>query len=159
MPGSTILVVDRDLASRSFIAAALQKEGYRVLQAASGKEGLIAAWRDRPDLVIADPVFADLPGEEFASRLRTDVRTARVPLVALSGDSSADRLRSCLAAGYNEYLIKSPQAIPALIGTVTMLLMGEQAAVKDGGLLIAFCSAKGGTGTSSLCVNLARQIA
>ena len=77
MAGSTILVVDGDLASRNYIATALQKEGHRVLQAASGKEGLIAAWRDRPDLIIVDPVLADLPGEELAGRLRSDARTAK----------------------------------------------------------------------------------
>jgi pilus assembly protein CpaE len=159
MAGSTILVVDGDLASRNYIATALQQEGHRVLQAASGKEGLIAAWRDRPDLIIVDPALADLSGEDLAGRLRTDVRTAKVPLVGLSKDPSPARQRSCTAAGFNEYLIKTPQVIPALIATVTMLLTGEQASVKEGGLLIAFLSAKGGTGTSSLCANLGKNIA
>ena len=49
MAESTILVVDGDLASRNFIAQALNQEGHHILQASSGKEGLIFAWRDRPD--------------------------------------------------------------------------------------------------------------
>ena len=70
MAGSTILVIDGDPASRNYVAAALEKEGHRVLQAGSGREGLIYAWRDHPDLIIADPALGDLTGEEFAARLR-----------------------------------------------------------------------------------------
>ncbi len=159
MAGSTILVVDGDLASRNYIAAALEQEGHRVLQASSGKEGLIFAWRDRPDIIIADPVLADLPGEAFAARLRSDARTAKVPLVALSRDAAPARMLSCKDAGFNEYLVKGPQAIPSLLTTVEMLLGGGALAPKEGGLLIAFLSAKGGTGTSCLCANFGRGVA
>lgn len=159
MAGSTILVVDGDLASRNYIAAALEQEGHRVLQAGSGKEALIFAWRDRPDIIIADPVLPDLPGEALAARLRSDARTAKVPLVALSRDATSARVQSCKDAGFNEYLIKGPQAIPSLLTTVEMLLGGGALAPKEGGLLIAFLSAKGGTGTSCLCANLGRGIA
>jgi pilus assembly protein CpaE len=159
MAASTILVVDGDLASRNYIATALQKEGHRVLQAASGKEGLIAAWRDRPDLIIVEPILADLPGEDLAARLRSDARTASLPLVALSKISNPQRIQDCKAAGFNEYLVKGPDVVPSLIRTVTMLLSGEEAGGKVGGLLLAFLSAKGGTGTSSLCANLGRNIA
>lgn len=159
MAESTILVVDGDLASRSYVAAALQKEGHHVLQAGSGKEALIYAWRDHPDLIVADPAMVDLTGEQFAARLRSDARTAGMPLVALSRDPSPARQKSCTDAGYNEYLVKTPQAIPALIGLVAMFISGEQVTLKQGGLLIVFLSAKGGTGTSSLCANFGRSIA
>ncbi len=159
MAESTILVVDGDPASRNYVAAALQKEGHRVLQAGSGKEALIYAWRDRPDVIVADPNLGDLTGEELAARLRSDARTSGVPLVALSRDASPARQKSCNDAGFNEYLLKTPQAIPALIGLIAMLLSGEQITPKEGGLLIVFLSAKGGTGTSSLCANFGRGIA
>ncbi len=159
MAASTILVVDGDLASRNYIATALQQEGHRVLQAGSGKEGLISAWRDHPDVIIAEPTLADLPGEELAARLRSDPRTAKIPLLALSRDASPARVSSCKTAGFNEYLIKGPQAVPSLLRTVEMFLGGVALAPKQGGLLMAFLSAKGGTGTSCLCANLGRNIA
>lgn len=159
MAGNKILIVDADIASRDFVAAALQKDGHHILQAASGREGLILAWRDRPEVIIMDPVMADLKGEEFATRLRSDARTARVPLIALSSDSRSVRIRSCMDAGFNEYLVKTGQAIPALIETVGRLRSDTAAATKEGGLLIVFLSAKGGTGTSSLCANIAMNIA
>ena len=159
MAGNKILIIDADIASRNFIAVALQKDGHHILQAASGREGLILAWRDRPEVIVMDPVMADLKGEDFASRLRADARTARVPLIALSGDPQPARVRSCMDAGFNEYLVKTAQAIPALIETINRLHGNAAAAVKEGGLLMTFLSAKGGTGTSSLCANIAMNIA
>ncbi len=158
MPGSTILVVDGDPASRNYIAATLEREGYHLLQAASGREGLVSAWRDHPDLIIVEPTLTDLTGEELAGRLRSDARTAKVPLVALSRDVDPSRGLSCKAAGFNEYLFKSPQAIPGLIESAAILLGGGKLGAKRGGLLIVFLSAKGGTGTSSLCANLGWSI-
>ncbi len=159
MPGSTILVIDGDSASRSYIATTLEKEGHRALQAALGKEGLIFAWRDHPDVIIVEPALPDITGEDLAGRLRSDGRTAKIPLVALSRDTSPARALSCRDAGFNEYIVKGPQAIPSLLTTVTMLLGGEQIAAREGGLLISFLSAKGGTGTSCLCANLAWNVA
>ena len=158
MTGIKILIVDSDVASRNFVGAALQKEKYQILQAASGKEGLIFAWRDRPDLIIVDPTLSDLNGEDLAIRLRQDARTTHTPLIALSSDPQASRARSCTESGFNEYLVKTAQAIPALIETVKHLLEGQAIDYKAGGLLIVFLSAKGGTGTSSLCANIAANI-
>ena len=70
-----------------------------------------------------------------------------------------NRVKSCQAAGYAEYIVKGPQALPTLLSTVGMIASGEQHAAREGGLLIVFLSAKGGTGTSSLCANLGRSIA
>lgn len=156
MAGKKILIIDADAASRNFVSAALQREGYQTLQTASGKEGLIFAWRDRPELIIMDPAISDLKGEDMAIRLRQDPRTARLPLVALGNNLQAAQVRLLLDAGFNEHLVKSAQVIPTLMDTVNRLL--GAAAEKVGGLLIVFLSAKGGTGTSSLCANIATNI-
>ncbi len=159
MPEKKILIVDSDVASRNFIAGKLLDQDYEVIQAGSGKEGLIYAWRDRPDLVIIDPTIGDLKGEEIAAKLRQDARTKNMPLIALSSDLSVVRTKSCLDAGFNEYITKSGQAVPLLNEAVNRLLGTASAAGKDGGLLMIFLSAKGGTGTSSMCANIAMNIA
>ncbi len=159
MAGKTVLVIDADVASRNFVARTLQKQQHTVIQIGSGKEGLIAAWRDHPDLVIIEPNLPDLKGEELASKLRHDPRTADTPLVALSSDRSAQRLTSCREAGFNEFIAKSGEAIPTLLEVLDRLLGEVDPSKQQGGLLIAFLSAKGGAGTTSLCVNLAMNIA
>jgi pilus assembly protein CpaE len=159
MAEKKVLVVDADAASRNFITRTLEQKKFVVLSTGSGKEGLIMAWRDRPDLVIIDPVLPDIKGEEMAVKLRQDARLRGVSLIALSNDQSAVHVKACLGAGFNEFIPKTGQAIPMLLETVSRLLGVVTAPAKDGGLLLSFLSAKGGTGTSSLCANFATSIA
>jgi pilus assembly protein CpaE len=162
--GKSVLIVDENPASRAFLAKYLSAKQFKVLEAPTGREGLITAWREEPDLVLFDPTLADLPDQEFIQKLRGDARTGKVRLVALSGDPSPARREACLSAGVDEYLVKSAQAIPALDEILTRLWAAEKTADLTGkepeksGLLIVFLSAKGGTGTSSLCANLAMNI-
>lgn len=167
MVGKKILIVDENAASRNYLVNILREKQFKVLEAASGREALITAWRDEPDLVLFDPVLSDIKGEELIRKLRSDPRTSNTHLIALSSDPSPIRKESCLNAGATEFLIKSSQAIPALEESLTRLFSGftEQKPAeapnreeKDPGLLIVFLSAKGGTGTSSLCANLAMNI-
>jgi MinD-like ATPase involved in chromosome partitioning or flagellar assembly/CheY-like chemotaxis protein len=159
MPEKKILVIDSDVASSNFIARQLTAQKYVVIQAGSGKEGLISAWRDRPDLAVIDPTIADITGEELARKLKQDARTANMPLIALSGDASMARARSCLEAGFGDYIPKSGQALPTLLETINRVLGISGMITRQGGLLMVFQSAKGGTGTSSICANIATSIA
>jgi len=162
--GKTILILDENIASRNFLANLLREKQFKVLEAASGKEALIVAWRDWPDLVLFDPVMSDIKDEEFIHKLRTNPRTSQTPLLAISSDPGPMRREICINAGVNEYLVKSSQAVAALEGSLTRFFGIEkptEIAPKAGdkqGLLIVFLSAKGGTGTSSLCANLAMNI-
>lgn len=158
MPQKKILIIDSDVASRNFIARKLEDLKFTVLQAGSGKEGLIFTWRDRPDLVIVDPVLTDIKGEEVAAKLRADARTTSLPLVALSSDHNPTRVRSCQDAGFNEYITKSGQAVPMLTDIVNRLFGISKTEMQQGGLMLVFFSAKGGTGTSSFCANIAMNI-
>jgi pilus assembly protein CpaE len=159
MSGKKILVIDADVASRKFIARHFLDQKDDVIQAGSGKEGLIYAWRDRPDLAVIDPTVTDIAGEELARKLKQDARTAHMPLIALSADPSAARVKSCLDAGFSDYISKSGQAMPRLLETANRLLGDVGLLVRQGGFLMVFQSAKGGTGTSSICANIGMNIA
>jgi pilus assembly protein CpaE len=159
MPEKKILIIDSDTASLNFIARSLQNQKYEIIQTGSGKEGLIHAWRDRPDLAVIDPAIADISGEEFARKLKQDPRTTNMPLIALSSDPAVARIKSCLDAGFNEYIAKSGQAMGTLSEAINRLLGITSSLIKEGGILMVFVSAKGGVGTSSLCANLAMTIA
>ena len=164
MVDKSILVVDDNPASRTFLANHLRAKQFKILEAPTGKEGLIVAWRQGPDLILFDPMLADISDNEFIQKLRNDPRTSKARLVALSSDPSLARRETCLRAGVDEYLVKSSQALPALEEILQRLFEVEtptELAAKEGGksgLLIVFLSAKGGTGTSSLCANLAMNI-
>jgi pilus assembly protein CpaE len=163
--GKSILIVDDNPASRIYLANYLKGKQFEVLESPTGKEGLIIAWRDQPDLILFDPTLHDVADQEFIYKLRNDPRTDNIPLIAFSSDPGAARREVCLRAGVNEYLVKSSQALIALDESLTRLFVAEQHPTpvkeeenKEKGLLIVFLSAKGGTGTSSLCANLAMNI-
>ena len=151
----SILVIDGDAASRNYLAVMLQKSNYTVLTASLAREGLISAWKDQPDIIILDPGLPDLSGLELLNRLRQDRRTSIVPCVALSSLQDAQDKSALLSAGCNEYMTKSSQALPHLLELIPRLLQAKSAPPNKRGILVAFLSSKGGTGTSSLCVNIA----
>ena len=162
MSPKTILVIDADSASLNYLAQMLQEQRYEILRTGSGKEGLIYAWRDRPDLIIIDPALKDISGQLFLEKMRQDARTSKTPILALSSDPNPAFRHMCLDAGVTEYLLKSSEAVAALPEAVARM-MGVQPLVKPSrakkeGFLFVFLSAKGGTGTSSLCANFAMMI-
>ena len=166
MVGKSILVLDGNAASRNFLANTLREKQFEIFEASSGKEALIFAWRDQPDLILFDPVISDIQVEEFLHKLHNDSRTHKTPFIALSSDPASAMKEACLNAGVTEYILKSAQAIPALEEALKKLFSVEiqtpivvaEAEPKEQGLLIVFLSAKGGTGTSSICANLAMNI-
>ena len=164
MVGKKILIMDENEASRKFLSNLLRQKQFEVLEAPSGKEALIFAWRDTPDLILFDPVLSDVSDGEFIQKLRHNPRTAKTPIVALSSDPRPARKEACLSAGVNDYLIKSSEMLQKLDGVLERLFDVQppteaiSSVAREKGLLIVFLSAKGGTGTSSLCANLAMNI-
>ena len=166
MVGKKILILDENEASRKFLSNLLRQKQFEVLEAPSGKEALIVAWRDTPDLILFDPVLSDIGDGEFIQKLRQNARTANTPIIALSSDPGPTRKEACLNAGVDEYLIKSSGTLHALDEIFNRLFSAEnpiavvsnEVEAREKGLLIVFLSAKGGTGTSSLCANLAMNI-
>jgi pilus assembly protein CpaE len=130
-----------------------------VLTASLGREGLIAAWRDLPNIIILDPVLPDIPGLELVTRLRHDRRTSQVILVALSSRENPQEMTAMLAGGCSEYLVKSSQTLQKLQDILSRVLGRKEQIQAKRGRLIVFLSAKGGTGTSSLCANIAMCLA
>lgn len=166
MPAKTILIVDENQVARAYLANTLRERLFDILEAGSGKEGLISAWRDQPHIILFDPLFTDIPDTEFIHKLRQNPRTEKTPLIAFSSDPSPARREACLNAGANEYIVKAAGAILQLHQALERLLSGEtpvSGSLEPGesrgnGLLFTFLSAKGGTGTSSLCANIAMTI-
>jgi MinD-like ATPase involved in chromosome partitioning or flagellar assembly/ActR/RegA family two-component response regulator len=161
--GTTILIIDADAATRNFLKTALSGAQLNVLIAPSGKEGFITALRDKPGAIIFDPYLADFPGIQLVSKIRSDRRAMGIELIALAAKPDPALAKQLTEAGCNHFLIKSADTVPQIV-SIAASLGGAASSVgirtrKEGGLLIAFLSAKGGTGTSSLCANIAQNIA
>jgi pilus assembly protein CpaE len=167
MIGKTVLIVDENPATREYLSSILKERQFKVLEVSSGKEALISAWRDHPDLVLFDPTFSDISDVEFVQKLRQNARSGKMHIVAFSSDPAPVRQEACLKAGVDEYIVKSSDAVSQLhqvldrifgAGTIPTEISEPGKESSENGLLIVFLSAKGGTGTSSLCANLAMTI-
>jgi len=164
LPEATVLLIEPDTKTAGFVRHMLSGAGYRLLHTTSGKEGLIIAWRDQPDAVILEMALPDIDGPEVVRRLRRDRRTAQKPIFGLTARSAPEEVKAGLEAGLNEYILKQPDAIDLLLRHLAALprQASAQAARPDAaqtGRMLAFLSANGGAGTSSLCVNIAHEFA
>ena len=115
--GGTILVVDDEANIADLVELYLRKEGFRVLKAASGEEGLTAARRERPRLVVLDVGLPGIDGLEVCRKLQAD---APLPVIFLTArDSEIDRVLG-LEMGADDYLTKpfSPRELVARVKAV-----------------------------------------
>jgi pilus assembly protein CpaE len=158
-----LLLVENDPAALTYLGNMLRGVGFTVITAPSGKEGLIEAWRLRPDMIVVVAELPDLNGLELVRKLRADARTQKAKIVVLSARNYPQDILAGVQAGADEYIVKRPGADAELLERVQALLPAGPAPAppppQKRGRLISFLSAKGGTGTSSLCVNIAQLLA
>ena len=117
----TILVVDDEPRIRDVLTAALQRAGFAVRPAQTGREALVLL-KDEPDLVVLDVSLPDLSGLGVCRAIRERPATAAIPVLMLSGVylESDDRARA-LEAGADAYLTK-PVTTAELVASVRALL-------------------------------------
>jgi two-component system KDP operon response regulator KdpE len=100
---TTALVIDDEVQMRRLIRACLERNGYDVLEGATGEEGISAAIQSQPDIVILDLGLPDMDGVAVLRRLR---EWSNVPVLVLSvRDRDADKV-TALDDGANDYLTK-----------------------------------------------------
>jgi len=100
---STALVIDDELQMRRLLRVCLEANGYRVAEAATGKEGIAEAAQHPPDVVILDLGLPDMEGVAVLQRLR---EWSRVPVVVLSvRDREQDKI-AALDNGADDYVTK-----------------------------------------------------
>ena len=117
----TVLVIEDEAPLRANIARILSAEGYRVVAAADGDEGVRRVLEERPDLVICDILMPRLDGFGVLAALRSRPETAALPFIFLTASADKDDLARGLKSGANEYVTK-PFKIAGLLAAVRRLL-------------------------------------
>jgi signal transduction histidine kinase/ActR/RegA family two-component response regulator len=102
----SILVVEDDDDTRSVLRFMLEAEGARVETAGCGIDGVAAARRARPEVVLCDIGLPDIDGMEVARRLRADDALNPTRLIALTGYGQAEDVRQAIAAGFDAHVTK-----------------------------------------------------
>ena len=118
MSGERVLIIDDKEPIRHFLRVALSGQLYEISEAASGKEGLIAARDEKPDVIILDLGLPDIDGVEVTRLIREWTQT---PIIILSVRGSENDKIFALDAGADDYLTK-PFSIRELLARLRVAL-------------------------------------
>lgn len=137
-----VLVVDDELPIRRFLRAGLEGQGYSMVEAANGRDGITQAAMRSPDLVLLDLGLPDIDGFDVVRRIR---EWSNVPVIVLSArEQEGDKIRA-LDAGADDYVTK-PFSMGELLARMRVALRrthdataeGEESALDLGELRIDF---------------------
>lgn len=115
---ATVLVIDDEPQIRKFLRISLASQGYKVLEAGTGAEGLRHAALSRPDLMVLDLGLPDMDGQQVLRELR---EWSAVPVMVLSVRASEAQKVQALDGGANDYVTK-PFGIQEFLARVRALL-------------------------------------
>lgn len=116
----TILLVEDDDANRDMLSRRLTRAGYRVVTAAGGRQVQAICLEESPDIVLMDISLRDVDGWEATRRLRSDSRTSRTPVIALTAHVMPEHRRLSLEAGCDDFDTK-PVELPRLLAKIAAL--------------------------------------
>ncbi len=126
-----LLVVDDEPDLRRLLDIHLRREGFEVVVAASGAEGMAAIARRRPDLVVLDLMLPDVSGTEFCRRLRENANTAAIPIIMLTAKGEEiDRVVG-FEVGADDYVVKSAFSMREFTLRVRALLRRRSAQASE----------------------------
>ena len=103
---ATVLVVDDDPVIQKLLQVNFEMEGYSVITAGDGEEGLAKAQAEHPDAVVLDVMMPKMDGLEVARRLKSDPDTQGIPIILLSAKAQQADIQAGTATGAEEYLTK-----------------------------------------------------
>ncbi|MGB9619802.1 MAG: response regulator [Armatimonadota bacterium] len=117
MPRESILIVDDEEDILELLRHHLTGEGYRVLVAETGEDGLALARAKVPDLIVLDLMLPGLDGLDVCRILKRDPETSRIPVLMLTAKSEDADVVAGLELGADDYVVKpfSPRVLIARV--------------------------------------------
>jgi pilus assembly protein CpaE len=157
-----ILVIDDDANVQRVLQYTLKQEGFEVVIATDGPDGL-RMWEEQvPDLVLLDVSLPKLDGYGVAAKIReAEGGTGHVPIIMLTVEKEVEQKVRGLRAGADDYLIKPFHRaellarMKSLLARFTPRAGGSQVGRPPLGRLLAFYGAKGGVGATTIAINAA----
>lgn len=112
-----ILVVEDQEDNRKIVRDLVTASGYELVEAATGEEGLEAAARERPDLILMDIQLPGIDGYEVTRRIKANPDLRHIPIIAVTSFALSGDDKKAFAAGCDGYVTKpfSPRLLLAKI--------------------------------------------
>ncbi len=118
-----VLVVDDELPNRLYLRKLLEARGCDVFDADDGPSALDIAFRKVPDLILVDVIMPNMDGFELCDRLRSEPRTARVPVIMVTAKSKIEDIETGFDLGAMDYIRKpfNPRELVLRVGNALAL--------------------------------------
>lgn len=120
---ATILVVDDDPVILQLLQVNFEMEGFTVITAADGEQGVDRTRADRPDIVVSDVMMPRMTGIELVAVLKADPDTAGIPILLLTAKAQQADIGAGMDAGADDYVTKPFEPLD-LVDRVNRLLNG-----------------------------------
>jgi len=121
-----ILVIEDNPSALRLIGYTLEQEGYQVIAATNGLEGMRRAQGEEPDLIILDIMLPGIDGFEICHRLRAEPGTAQLPVLMLSAKIQETDKATGLKVGADDYLTKPADPSEIISRVQTLLAKTKQ---------------------------------
>ena len=110
-----ILIVDDSLFQRRIISASLKSEGYEVIEAVNGRDGLEKREKENPDLILLDILMPEMDGFEVLKKLQEKKNS--IPVIMLTSDVQNTTRDECLSLGAKAFVnkpVKGDELLPVI---------------------------------------------
>ena len=124
MANELILIVEDNEKNRRLLRKVLQVSGYRVAEVETGRDAVVAAREQVPDLILLDYQLPDIDGIEVFRLIRADPAIKRMPIVAVTASAMPEDQRRMREAGFDGFETK-PINVKDLLVTVAKFLAPE----------------------------------
>src|SRR5688572_4374337 len=123
-----ILIVDDDVDTLRLVGIMLQRQGYQIIAASNGTQGLEKALEEKPDLILLDVMMPDMDGYEVTRRLRKNPDTSSTPILMFTAKTQLDDKVTGFEVGADDYLTKPTH--PTELQSHVKALLERTAAIK-----------------------------
>jgi two-component system cell cycle response regulator DivK len=116
-----VLVVEDTEVNRLVLSSRLGSQGFEVVVAVDGEEGLDKAQQEEPDIILLDMYLPGMDGEQVIQALKQDVSTQNIPIIAITAHATSRRRDATIDMGCDEYEMK-PVNFERLVEKISRLL-------------------------------------
>jgi CheY-like chemotaxis protein/MinD-like ATPase involved in chromosome partitioning or flagellar assembly len=156
-----ILIIDDDVDTLKLVGMMLQKQGYKIIAAANGEQGLKIAEAENPDLILLDVMLPEMDGYEVARRLRAESLTAETPILMFTAKTQLDDKVTGFESGADDYLTKPTHPTELRAHVKALLTRPKKEKLPTAPLpvltrsfTIGIIAPRGGQGVTTVAVNL-----
>lgn len=117
-PMQKILIIEDETALNQSLGEFLKEEGYAVLSAFDGEEGIAIAKKEKPSLVLLDIVLPKKDGYGVLDELKKDPETKGIPMILLTNLESPEDIQKAFDKGATTYLVKSDYKMEDIVNKI-----------------------------------------